>query len=52
MVRSAGIAPASPDWQPGILLLNDDREMAAQVLHRLPAPLYMTKKNEHRSHAR
>ena len=25
MVRSAGLAPASPDWQPGILLLDDDR---------------------------
>ena len=24
--RSAGIAPASPGWHPGILLLNDDRE--------------------------
>ena len=27
MVRPAGIAPASPDWHSGILLLNDDREM-------------------------
>ena len=27
MVRSAGLAPASPDWHSGILLLNDDREM-------------------------
>ena len=27
MVRSAGIAPASPDWHSGILLLDDDREM-------------------------
>ena len=26
MVRSAGIAPASPDWHTGILLLNDDRD--------------------------
>ena len=26
MVRSAGIAPASPDWHSGILLLDDDRE--------------------------
>ena len=25
LVRSAGIAPASPDWHSGILLLNDDR---------------------------
>ncbi len=25
MVRSAGLAPASPDWHSGILLLNDDR---------------------------
>ena len=25
MVRSAGVAPASPDWHTGILLLNDDR---------------------------
>jgi hypothetical protein len=25
LVRSAGIAPASPGWHPGILLLNDDR---------------------------
>ena len=28
MVRSAGIAPASPDWHSGILLLNDDRKMS------------------------
>ena len=27
MVRSAGLAPASPDWHSSILLLNDDREM-------------------------
>ena len=26
MVRSAGLAPASPDWHSGILLLNDERE--------------------------
>ena len=26
VVRSAGIAPASPDWHSGILLLDDDRE--------------------------
>ncbi len=26
LVRSAGFAPASPDWHSGILLLNDDRE--------------------------
>jgi hypothetical protein len=26
LVRPAGIAPASPDWHSGILLLNDDRE--------------------------
>ena len=26
MVRSAGLAPASPDWHSGILLLNDDRK--------------------------
>ena len=26
MVRSAGFAPASPDWHSGILLLNDDRK--------------------------
>ena len=25
MVRSAGLAPASPDWHSGILLLDDDR---------------------------
>jgi hypothetical protein len=24
--RSAGIAPASPEWRSGILLLDDDRE--------------------------
>ena len=30
MVRSAGIAPASPDWHSGILLLDDDREWAAR----------------------
>ncbi len=28
MVRSAGVAPASPDWHTGILLLNDDRDGA------------------------
>jgi hypothetical protein len=27
MVRPAGIAPASPDWHSGILLLNDSREI-------------------------
>ena len=32
LVRSAGIAPASPGWHPGILLLKDDRERAARVL--------------------
>lgn len=26
MVRPAGVAPASPDWHTGILLLNDDRK--------------------------
>jgi hypothetical protein len=26
MVRSAGLAPASPDWHSGILLLNDERK--------------------------
>src|SRR5688572_7068375 len=26
MVRSAGLAPASPEWQTDILLLNDDRK--------------------------
>ncbi len=31
MVRSAGIAPASPDWHTGILLLNDGRMTARPV---------------------
>ena len=31
MVRSTGIAPASPDWHSGILLLNDDRKSAARA---------------------
>ena len=26
MVRSTGVAPASPDWHSGILLLNDERD--------------------------
>ena len=30
LVRSAGIAPASPGWHPGILLSKDDRDWAAQ----------------------
>jgi hypothetical protein len=43
MVRSAGIAPASPDWQPGILLLDDDRKWAARA--EVPAP-HTTKKEQ------
>jgi hypothetical protein len=31
-VRSAGLAPASPDWHSGILLLNDDRKNEAARL--------------------
>jgi hypothetical protein len=31
MERSAGLAPASPDWRTGILLLNDDRISAART---------------------
>ena len=31
MVRSTGVAPASPDWHSGILLLNDDRKSAARA---------------------
>jgi len=30
LVRSAGIAPASPGWHAGILLLKDDRNRAAR----------------------
>ena len=43
MVRSAGIAPASPDWHSGILLLDDDRKWAARVV--TPAP-HTTKKEQ------
>lgn len=31
MERSAGIAPASPEWRSGILLLNDDREKFVEI---------------------
>jgi hypothetical protein len=31
LVRSAGIAPASPGWHPGILLLKDNRKGTAQA---------------------
>ena len=47
MVRTAGLAPASPDWQTGILLLNDDREneCGAGCCMSTPAPL-TTKKEQ------
>ena len=44
-MRSAGLAPASSDWQSDILLLNDDRKRAARVAR--PAP-HNDKKNKHR----
>src|SRR5947209_4354115 len=48
LVRSAGFAPASPDWHSGILLLNDDRKKLA---HTRFIPLrQLTEKNEHRCH--
>ena len=52
MVRSAGVAPASPDWHTGILLLNDDRKngSAGGTDHRPPA-LLCVQKNEHRCRA-
>src|SRR5437867_3736362 len=31
--RSAGIAPASPEWRSGILLLNDDRNRKRRRSH-------------------
>lgn len=43
-IRSAGIAPASPDWHSGILLLNDDRKRdTAEIV----GCAHLTKKNEH-----
>src|ERR1043166_91784 len=35
LVRSAGVAPASPDWRSGILLLNDDRTWTQRSWFRL-----------------
>jgi hypothetical protein len=50
LVRPAGIAPTPPDWQPGILLLDEDRERkgGAGCYSSTPAPPLMTKKNKHR----
>ena len=45
MVRSAGLAPASPDWHSGILLLNDERERAARTATNAPAPLTTKRTN-------
>jgi hypothetical protein len=34
MVRSAGLAPAFPEWKSGILLLDDDRIVKNENKHR------------------
>ena len=43
LVRSAGIAPASPDWHSGILLLNDDRERSGAEPWSEPCATYDNK---------
>lgn len=49
--RPAGIAPASPEWRSGVLLLDDGRIKRSgagnAALRQCPAPL-TTKKNKHR----
>jgi hypothetical protein len=46
VVRSAGIAPASPDWHSGILLLNDEREKMSGAGGNWCAPAPHTTKKE------